>query len=96
MSLGKETKNARKRRKRRELANKAAEEELAEITIEQEVLKEIRTKKQHYGGASSGGEETDKTPPPPPPPQPSYSGRKSQQPLSINIADMITALEVSY
>ena len=34
---GKESKTARKRRKRRELANKAAEEELAEISLEQQV-----------------------------------------------------------
>ncbi len=36
-SAGKESKTQRKRRKRRELANKAAEEELAEISLEQQV-----------------------------------------------------------
>ena len=37
IAAGKESKTARKRRKRREMANKAAEEELAEISLEQQV-----------------------------------------------------------
>ncbi|XP_013409777.1 selenocysteine insertion sequence-binding protein 2-like isoform X3 [Lingula anatina] len=73
VAASKEGKNARKRRKRREMANRAAEDELAEITIEQQMLKEIGLKKQMQQQAASG--------------------KKSKQPMTLNIADMIDALE---
>ncbi|CAH1790315.1 unnamed protein product [Owenia fusiformis] len=71
--IGKESKTERKRRKRREMANKAAEVELAEITFEQEMLKEMGLKKSQK--------------------QPENSGKKSKQPIALNIAAMIDALE---
>ncbi|XP_074661442.1 uncharacterized protein LOC141914067 [Tubulanus polymorphus] len=86
----KESKAVRKMRKRREIANEAADKELLEISIEQQVLKEMSMKQQQTstsnqqkpspqsggaGGASTSG------------------GKKSKQPLSLNIADMISALE---
>ena len=86
----KEGKNARKKRKRREAIDKAADDELAEITLEQQVLRELSAKSQQQqqqstdssnqpkksGGGSGGG------------------GKRSAAPISLNIADMITALEV--
>ncbi len=77
---GKETKNARKRRKRREMANQAADDELAEISIEQQVLKKIHTKQ------TPGGQAT----------QEQRSGNKTKHPISLNLADMINALEVCF
>ena len=89
----KEGKNARKKRKRREAIDKAADDELAEITLEQQVLRELSAKSQQQqqqstdssnqpkkssgGGGGSGG-----------------GGKRSAAPISLNIADMITALEV--
>ena len=110
----KESKNARKRRKRREQANQAAEDELAEITLEQQVLKEMSAKNAaaNPGGPSGLVVESEhqeplrpKTPPAPQPepepkpkpkaePKAQPSGKKSKQPISLNIADMISALEV--
>ena len=86
----KEGKNARKKRKRREAIDKAADDELAEITLEQQVLRELSAKSQQQqqqstdssnqpkksGGGGGGG------------------GKRSAAPISLNIADMITALEV--
>ena len=69
----KENKAVRKRRKRRELANEAAEKELLEISLEQQVLKQIGLKSK--------------------PNKPS-STRKSKEPVALNIAEMICALEV--
>jgi len=40
----KETKALRKKMKRQEIANRAAEKELAEISLEQQVLRELRAK----------------------------------------------------
>ncbi|XP_064645784.1 selenocysteine insertion sequence-binding protein 2-like isoform X2 [Lineus longissimus] len=70
----KENKIARKRRKRREMANIAAERELMEISLEQQFLKEI------------GPKATKATPP-------QNTGKKSKQPIALNIAEMISALE---
>lgn len=80
---GKESKTVRKRRKRREAADKAAEDELAEITLEQQVLKEFSSKQRVVPSS----------PQPPPPAPPPASKKKSQQPVSLNIAAMIDALE---
>jgi hypothetical protein len=43
----KELKAARKKLKRQEIANRAAEKELAEISLEQQVLRELRVKQLH-------------------------------------------------
>ena len=93
---GKESKNARKRRKRREMASRAADEELAEICLEQTVLKELRSKShmtdvtKQETPTSKGASST--TQPASNKPQP--AGKKSKQPISLNFADMISALEV--
>ncbi|KAK2167715.1 hypothetical protein LSH36_25g10000 [Paralvinella palmiformis] len=93
-STGKESKNARKRRKRRELASRAADEELAEICLEQTVLKELRSKShltditKQEEPVSKGSNDTA-----PPIPKPQSAGKKSKQPISLNFADMISALE---
>ncbi|KAH9502160.1 hypothetical protein Btru_070284 [Bulinus truncatus] len=96
---GAESKKARKRRKRREQANKAAEAELAEISLEQQWLKEMGLKKavSHglTGGKSMPGIITD-----------SMvvneakkmagnkgGGKKSQQPIAVDIAAMIDAIQ---
>lgn len=79
--------------------------ELAEITLEQQVLKELSAKSQktlqtkeeqkqqnkHKHQPQSGGNQArgaggNQT----------GGGKKSKQPMSINIADMITALEVLF
>ena len=77
--LAKATKNARKRQKRRDAANRMAEEELAEISIEQEVLKEISAKHQQKqqkvekkSEPSGGG----------------GGGKKSKQPISLNTGNI--------
>ena len=100
LSAGKETKTARKRRKRCEMANRAADEELAEITLEQQVLKELSSKSQKQHQQNAVDQELSKSdtePSPAPAPAPvSVSlppGKKSKQPMSLSIADMITALE---
>ena len=49
------SKRARKRRKRRELANRAAEAELAEILLEQQVLRELGHKVAGRGSRPSSG-----------------------------------------
>ena len=99
---GKETKTARKRRKRREIANKAADDELAEINLEQQVLKEMGMKKSQEqqstttttpGGTASGG--ATKNGPPGGATAAGGGGKKSKAPIALNIADMISALEVS-
>ena len=96
---------ARKRRKRREMASRAADEELAEITIEQQVLREMSSSKsqvqqaQAKSSQSGAGVSTSKAEKQQQPQQqqaatPKPSGKKSQQPISLSIADMISALEV--
>ena len=69
----------------------AADKELAEITLEQEVLREFSAKSQSSsgggggqqqkksGGGGGGG---------------GGGGKRSAAPISLNIADMISALEV--
>jgi len=42
--IEKETKALKKKMKRQEIANRAAEKELAEISLEQQVLRELRSK----------------------------------------------------
>jgi len=44
VDIEKETKALRKKMKRQEIANRAAEKELAEISLEQQVLRELRSK----------------------------------------------------
>lgn len=90
MNVAKESKAARKRRKRLEIANRAAEEELAEISLEQQVLVELSGSKVNQGArkvtdASSAASAAS---------DPPQSGKRSQRPINLNIADMITALEV--
>ena len=46
----KETKALRKKMKRQEIANRAAEKELAEISLEQQVLRELRAKQTQKQG----------------------------------------------
>jgi len=46
----KETKALRKKMKRQEIANRAAEKELAEISLEQQVLRELRAKQTQKPG----------------------------------------------
>jgi len=46
----KETKALRKKMKRQEIANRAAEKELAEISLEQQVLRELRSKQTQKQG----------------------------------------------
>ena len=48
--IEKETKALRKKIKRQEIANRAAEKELAEISLEQQVLRELRSKQTHKPG----------------------------------------------
>jgi len=48
--LEKETKALRKKMKRQEIANRAAEKELAEISLEQQVLRELRAKQTQKPG----------------------------------------------
>ena len=48
--IEKETKALRKKIKRQEVANRAAEKELAEISLEQQVLRELRSKQTHNQG----------------------------------------------
>ncbi len=89
----KETKALRKRRKRLEIANRAAEEELAEISLEQQVLVELSGSKASQGTrkiTASLHAEAAAAPEPPAP----QTGKRSQRPINLNIADMITALEV--
>ena len=85
------------------MANRAADEELAEITLEQQVLKELSSKGQKQQ-QNSGDKEPSKSvseaelspalvPAPAPAPVPVPQGKKSKQPMSLSIADMITALE---
>ena len=96
--IGKESKNARKRRKRRELASRAADEELAEISFEQSVLKELRSKslKDPISPETAPVKEPpEPMPAPAPQPKSQPAGKKSKQPISLNFADMISALEVS-
>ena len=62
--------------------NRKAEEELAEISLEQQVLRELsnkqRTKEQQAPPASRGG------------------GKRSQQSMVLNFADMLDAAEVGW
>lgn len=91
MNVAKESKAARKRRKRLEIANRAAEEELAEISLEQQVLVELSGSKVNQGSRKVADASSAASAASEPPPQ---SGKRSQRPININIADMITALEV--
>lgn len=85
-----ESKRARKRRKRREQANKAAETELAEISLEQRLLKEGL--KKSVGAApgiisdASIVKEAKK--------QGGGSGKKSKEPITFSIADVLDAMQV--
>lgn len=65
---------------------------MAEITLEQEVLRELSNKHKADPKAAPKA----KTPPPPAeaPKAAAPSGKKSKQPISLSIADMIDALEV--
>ena len=63
---GKDAKTARRRRKRHEMASRAADEELAEITLEQQVLKEMSAKSQKQQQHNSD-KEPSKTEPEPVP-----------------------------
>ena len=72
----KEDKYARRRRKRQEKVDLEVTEELAEISLEQEVLRELSVKPH---------QDNDKKKP---------TGKRTKQPISLSIADMITALEV--
>ncbi|XP_059140026.1 uncharacterized protein LOC131928117 [Physella acuta] len=92
-----ESKKARKRRKRREQANKAAEAELAEISLEQQWLKEVGLKKSANHTLSgkpipgvitntavvSEAKKQGK----------GAGGKKSQQPMALDIAAMIDAIQ---
>ena len=84
------------------MANRAADEELAEITLEQQVLKELSSKSQKQHKQKAGDEDLAKSDTEPSPaPAPALApvsvslppGKKSKQPMSLSIADMITALE---
>ena len=96
---GKESKTARKRRKRREIASRAADDELAEISIEQQMLAELGNKGTGRTASAKAQEQQKPTvvpePTPPAPSKPAASSRvKSKTPIALNIADMISALEV--
>jgi hypothetical protein len=60
----KELKTARKKLKRLEIANRAAEKELAEISLEQQVLRELRVK--HVQPTSDRDSLSKRAPSPPP------------------------------
>ena len=63
---GKDAKTARRRRKRHEMASRAADEELAEITLEQQVLKEMSAKSQKQQQQNSDKEPAKTEPEPVP------------------------------
>lgn len=88
------SKAAKKRRKRRELVNKAADDELAEINLEQQVLKaeHMKSKQSKTGSNKESG--------PQPgilkvnPQQQSSGGKKSKQLVALDLGAMIKELEV--
>ncbi|XP_060080198.1 uncharacterized protein LOC132559585 [Ylistrum balloti] len=94
----------RKRRKRREMMNQAAEEELAEIGLEQDMLRELNlkpatAKKLAQKGPQKGATSV-KEPPASQagilnvtPQQPTPSGKKSKQTIALDLGAMIDALE---
>lgn len=86
------TRASRRRRKRKDILNKAAENELAEIGLEQQMLKEQCLK---TTGQKSSKDEKGQTPgilkinP-----KTQASGKKSKQNVSLDLGAVIDALEV--
>ncbi|KAJ8311671.1 hypothetical protein KUTeg_011026 [Tegillarca granosa] len=88
------TKAAKKRRKRREMVNKAADDELAEINLEQQVLKaeHLKSKQSKTGSNKESGTQH-------PgilkvnPQQQSTGGKKSKQLVALDLGAMIKELE---
>lgn len=95
-----ESKKARKRKKRRELANRAADAELAEISLEQQMLRELGHKStsrsvrprstSREGKSPSRGLITDQNVVK----QSKATKVKAHEPITLSIADMLDAFEV--
>ncbi|XP_050404547.1 selenocysteine insertion sequence-binding protein 2-like [Patella vulgata] len=83
-----ETKSARKRRKRQDQANKAAKDEMAEITIEQQMLQELGLKSKQEQPSVK-----EVVPSVPAKTKSNKNNRKSNQPIALDFAAMIDALE---
>lgn len=106
--LDKDSKSARKKQKRQLLAYQAAEDELAEISLEQQMLKELSTKQQkrQLFTVTDKASSVPKVPPPPPAPPlaetppaaaaaaPSGAAMSKVVSPLFNIEDVIEQLEV--
>ncbi|XP_048749684.2 selenocysteine insertion sequence-binding protein 2-like isoform X3 [Ostrea edulis] len=93
--------NSRRRRKKLEMVEQAAEEELAEISLEQQMLKELNLKPQEKGHSNrpnSGLQQRSSPANPQPgilkvPLQNQPVGKKTKQGISLDLSAMIDALE---
>ncbi|KAK3094671.1 hypothetical protein FSP39_004772 [Pinctada imbricata] len=82
-------KSSKRRRRRQEMLQKAADEELAEISLEQQMLRELNLKPKQKGfgkeAQTPGILKVNQ--------QPQASGKKSKQAVSLDLSAMIDALE---
>ena len=73
------------------MIQKAADEELAEISLEQQMLRELNLKPKQKGGKDAQQPGILRVTP-----QPQPSGKKSKQGVSLDLSAMIDALEVTF